>query len=262
MILHITKIRKIVFQLHHKTVQAGNKFSGLFLPETLHNRRIQNSPLDEVVFILAVRHRILKVPVGKQIKTHLPDILFSQFRKDPGNIIGKHTVGRQDQDIGRFQILPVVIQKIGDTVKRHGGFPASRGSLYHHDPVGSVADNGVLFFLNGADNVLQMSLSAAAQFRSQYLIIDLNIAFEPVDHLSPADLKLPFGKDLALKNSGGSRILCRASVVIIKQPAYRRSPVIDKRTSPGLPGKVADPDIKFLRFFVPLVDKIHTSEEG
>ena len=50
-----------------------------------------------------------------------------------GNIIRKDAVGRQDQDIGGFQILAVVIQKIGNSVQGNGGLAASGCALDYQD---------------------------------------------------------------------------------------------------------------------------------
>ena len=143
-----------------------------------------------------------------------------------GNIIGKHSIWRQDQNIGRLQILSVMVEKIGDPVKRHGSFPASCCTLDHHDPVFGISDNGILLLLNGTDNVLKLYLTVTSQLCFQDLIIDLHITLKFVDHFSVADLILPFRSNLAMDFTHGSLIRSRSFVIVIKQTAYRSTPVV------------------------------------
>ena len=143
-----------------------------------------------------------------------------------GNVIGKHSIWRQDQNIGRLQILSVMVEKIGDPVKRHGSFPASCCTLDHHDPVFGISDNGILLLLNGTDNVLKLYLTVTSQLCFQDLIIDLHITLKFVDHFSVADLILPFRSNLAMDFTHGSLIRSRSFVIVIKQTAYRSTPVV------------------------------------
>ena len=109
-----------------------------------------------------------------------------------GDIIGKHSIWRQDQNIGRLQILSVMIEKIGNPVKCNGSFPASCCTLDYHDPVFCIADNSILLLLDSTNNVLKLYFTVTSQFRFQNLIIDLHITLKFVDHFSVADLILPF----------------------------------------------------------------------
>ena len=143
-----------------------------------------------------------------------------------GYIIGKHSIWRQNQNIGRLQILSVMVEKIGDPVKRHGSFPASCCTLDHHDPVFGISDNGILLLLNGTDNVLKLYLTVTSQLCFQDLIIDLHITLKFVDHFSVADLILPFRSNLAMDFTHGSLIRSRSFVIVIKQTAYRSTPVV------------------------------------
>ena len=143
-----------------------------------------------------------------------------------GNVIGKHSIWRQDQNIGRLQILSVMVEKIGDPVKRHGSFPASCCTLDHHDPVFGISDNGILLLLNGTDNVLKLYLTVTSQLCFQDLIIDLHITLKFVDHFSVADLILPFRSNLTMNLAHGSLIRSRSFVIVIKQTAYRSTPVV------------------------------------
>ena len=143
-----------------------------------------------------------------------------------GNVIGKHSIWRQDQNIGRLQILSVMVEKIGDPVKRHGSFTASCCTLDHHDPVFGISDNGILLLLNGTDNVLKLYLTVTSQLCFQDLIIDLHITLKFVDHFSVADLILPFRSNLTMNLAHGSLIRSRSFVIVIKQTAYRSTPVV------------------------------------
>ena len=69
------------------------------------------------------------------------------------NIVGKHSIWRQDQNIGRLQILSVMVEKIGDPVKRHGSFPASCRTLDHHDFIFGIS--------NARDNANNMKNAGA-----------------------------------------------------------------------------------------------------
>ena len=143
-----------------------------------------------------------------------------------GDIIGKHSIWRQDQNIGRLQILSVMIEKIGNPVKCNRSFPASCRTLDHHDPVFGISDNGILLLLNGTDNVLKLYLTVTSQLCFQDLIIDLHITLKFVDHFSVADLILPFRSNLAMDFTHGSLIRSRSFVIVIKQTAYRSTPVV------------------------------------
>ena len=107
-----------------------------------------------MIAVLTVCPHILQFPIGKQVKAHFFDILLPQFRQDMRDIIGEHTVGRQDQYIGRIQIPAIPIQKIGNPMQRHGGLSTSRRTLNHQNLILCIADNGILFLLDGAHNVL------------------------------------------------------------------------------------------------------------
>ena len=142
------------------------------------------------------------------------------------NIVGKHSIWRQDQNIGRLQVLSVMVEKIGDPVKCNGSFPASCRTLDHHDFIFGISDDGILLFLNGTDNVLKLYLTVTSQLCFQDLIIDLHITLKFVDHFSVTDLILPFGSNLTMNLAHGSLIRSRSFVIVIKQTAHRSTPVI------------------------------------
>ena len=50
-------------------------------------------------------------------------------------------------------MLPVMVKQISNPVKGNGSFAAASRPLNHQYLILGVADNGVLFFLNGAHNV-------------------------------------------------------------------------------------------------------------
>ena len=86
-------------------------------------------------------------------------------------------LGEQDQDIGGFQILAVVIQKIGNPVQGNGGLTASGCALDYHDLIPGVSDDGILLLLDGADNIFQRSAASAAKLCHKNLVINLHITF-------------------------------------------------------------------------------------
>ena len=143
-----------------------------------------------------------------------------------GYIIGKHSIWRQNQNIGRLQILSVMIEKIGNPVKCNGSFSASCRTLDYHDPVFCISNDGILLFLNGTNDVLKLDFSITSQFCFQDLIINFYITFKFIDHFSVADLVLPFGSNLAMDFTHGSLIRSRSFVIVIKQTAYRSTPVV------------------------------------
>ena len=155
-----------------------------------------------------------------------------------------------------------MIQKIGNPVKGHRGFPASRRTLNHQNPVTGVSNDGILFFLNGADNIFQLYIAIAAKLRFQDFIIDFDITLEGVNHFAVTDLILPLGCNFALHPAAGGLVKGIPFVKIIKQPADRGPPVINQRDTSGIFRKIADTDIKNLGFFFILITKIHTGKIG
>ena len=210
--------------------------------------------------VLTVCRHILKFPVGEQIKAHLLNILLPQFRKNMGDIGGKHTVGGKHKHIGGFQVLPVVIQQVGNPVQGHGSLSGARRPLDHQNPVPGIADDGVLLPLNGPDNIFQFHISARAQLLAQNLIIDFQIALKGIDQFAVSDLILPLGSHLPVHLSGRGLIGGRSPVIVIKQAADRRPPVIDQRSGSCPQGEIADADVEGFRFLIPFIEKIHPSE--
>ena len=105
-----------------------------------------------------------------------------------------------------------MIEKISDPVQGDGCLAASCSSLDHHDPVRSVSDNGILLFLNGADNVFQLYISVTSKLCLQDLIIDLHITFKLIDHFSTTDLILPLGSNVSMDFPQRCLIECRPFV--------------------------------------------------
>ena len=154
-----------------------------------------------------------------------------------------------------------MIEKIGDPVQGDGCLAASCSSLDHHDPVRSVSDNGILLFLNGADNVFQLYISVTSKLCLQDLIIDLHITFKLIDHFSTTDLILPLGSNVSMDFPQRCLIGCRPFVKIIEQSGHRCSPVIDQWKATVFLRKVCNSDIKDLRLIVALITEIYSSKK-
>ena len=154
-----------------------------------------------------------------------------------------------------------MVKKISDPVKSYRSFSASCSSLDHHDPVLRIADNGILLFLNGTDDVFKLNLSASSKLCFQDIIINFNIAFKFINKLSTANLILPFGAYFPFKNSLRRFVGSRSFVIIIKKTADRSPPVIYKRTASGSFRQISDSNVKLLRLLISLVNKIHSAEK-
>ena len=92
--MNTLQIDKPFFELCQKSFHRSNTVSGL-LPLTAFPFCFVHSckpVLDLMIPVFTVRNNLFQLPVRKQIQTHFPDILFSEFRKDMGNVIGKYTV--------------------------------------------------------------------------------------------------------------------------------------------------------------------------
>ena len=154
-----------------------------------------------------------------------------------------------------------MIQQVGDPVECDGSLSASCSSLNNENPVFCVADDRILLFLNGADDIFQLHLTTASKLSAQDIIIDLHVAFECVDHFSSADFILPSRGDFSGHRPTGCFIGGRPLLVIIKQTADRRAPVIDQRKCPVSLCKCPDADIKTLRLLFSFVLKIDPPEK-
>ena len=119
-----------------------------------------------------------------------------------------------------------MIQEISDPVQGNGSLSASCCALDHHDTIRSVSDDRILLLLDRADNILQLYITVTSKFCLQDLIVDLHITLKFVDHFSVADLILPFGSNLTMNLAHGSLIRSRSFVIVIKQTAYRSTPVV------------------------------------
>ena len=155
-----------------------------------------------------------------------------------------------------------MIQKIGNSVKGHRCFPASRRSLNHQNAITGVSDDGILFFLDGTDNIFQLYIAIAAKLRFQDFIIDFYITLKSINHLTLTDLILPFSCNFTLHPAAGSLVKGIPLVKIIKQTADRCPPVINQRDTSGIFRKITDTDIKSLGFFFILITEIHTGKIG
>ena len=258
-----SEIHQPVFQLRQEAFGLTDETGGLFPLISFSCLWIPRCHLllQPVTAVFTIRHNSPQFPVRKQVETHLLDIFLSQFRKDMGDIIGKHTIGRQDQYIGRFQMFPVMIEQIGNPVQGDGSLSASRRSLDHQDPVPGIPDDRVLFLLYRADNVFQPHISIASQLPFQDLIINFYIALKTIDHLSAADLILPLGQNLPVHLPCRRLIRSRSFVIIVKQSADRRAPVIDHRNHTRFFRKIPDADIKSLRVLLSVIEEIHPAEK-
>ena len=154
-----------------------------------------------------------------------------------------------------------MIKKICDPVQCNRGLAASCRSLDYHDFITCVSNDCILLFLDCADNVLELNLSLTSKLRTKDLIIDFDIALKLIEHLTIADLVLPFGCDLSFKYTGGCFINCRSFVIIIKKSADRCSPVIDQRAASCCLGKISDSYIKKFRLLISVILKIHSSKK-
>ena len=178
-----------------------------------------------------------------------------------GNIIRKDAVGRQDQDIGGFQVLAVVIQKIGNSVQGNGGLAASGCALDYHDLIPGVSNDGILLFLDGADNIFQRSAASAAKLCHKNLVINLHITFKLVNHTAISNLVLPLGGNFTADGSQRCLIRRRTFIIVVEKPADRSTPVIDQRRMPCLFCEISDSNIKDLRLLIPFKYEIHSSKE-
>ena len=155
-----------------------------------------------------------------------------------------------------------MIQKIGDPMKSDGGLPASCRTLDHQDLIPGIADDLILLFLDGTDNVFQLHIPVVAQLLLQDLVVDLGVALKPVHHFPVTDLILPLSAYFPADNSAGRLIRSRPPVEIIEQAAHRRPPVVDQRQPAVSFVKIPDPNIDGLRIFFSLKPEIHSSKEG
>ena len=243
------EIHQPILQNCQESLHLSCKFLGLLPLKQclLVFIRAFHHPFQLVVLILTVRRCVPQFVVSKKIKTHFPDLLFPQFRQDMGNIVREHPVWRQDQDVGGGKVLPVMIQKIGDPMKSDGCLPASCRTLDHQDLIPGIADDLILLFLDGTDNVFQLHIPVVAQLLLQDLVVDLGVALKPVHHFPVTDLILPLSAYFPADNSAGRLIRSRPPVEIIEQAAHRRSPIIDQRQPAVSFVKITDPNIDGLR---------------
>ena len=78
------EIYKPVFQHCQESFDQADELFRLLHPEALLLLIIRelHDPFQMVIPVLTVCRRILQFLIGKQVETHLPYILFPQFRKD------------------------------------------------------------------------------------------------------------------------------------------------------------------------------------
>ena len=163
---HILKIQKCIFQRSKEALRLPDECLRLLLVVSFCAPGIRTShqAFQLMVSVLAVRCRILQFPIGKQVKTHFPDVLLPQFRKNMGNIVGKDAVGRQDQYVGRLQVLTVMVKKVRDAVQGDARLAAPRCSLDCQDLILGVADNGILLLLYGTHDIFKPDIAVLSQF--------------------------------------------------------------------------------------------------
>ena len=125
-----------------------------------------------------------------------------------------------------------MIKQISNTVQCHRSLTASGYPLDCQDPIFCIADDRILFFLDRLDNVFQFDIAVASKLLLEYLIINLDIALKRIDHLSAANLVLPFGEHFSLHTSCRCIVISFSLIIIIKQTGYRCPPVIDQRKLP------------------------------
>ena len=162
----IPEIHQAVLQCGKKSFHLSGQPFRLFIQISFISFRIRelHQTLQLVIPVFAVRSHIFKFPVDKEVKTHLLHGFFAKFRQDMRNIICKHTARGQDQNIRRFQIPAVVIQKIRDPVEGDRSLATSGCALDHKDLILCIADNGILLLLDGAYDILQLYVTVASQF--------------------------------------------------------------------------------------------------
>ena len=217
--------------------------------------------LNLMIPVFAIRSHRLKFPVSEEIKAHFLNIFLAKLRQNMRNVIRKHAVGRQNQNIRRLQMPPVVIQKIGNPVKCNGSLTTSCRPLNYQNPIFRIADDRILLFLYCTNDVLKLNISVRPKLLLQNLIIDLHITFELIYHSSAANLVLIFAGNLPRQHPCRSLIGSLTLVIIVKQGTDRGSPVINQRNLSSALCKIADSYIKGFCLFLSIINKIHTSEK-
>ena len=154
-----------------------------------------------------------------------------------------------------------MIEKISDSVKRYGSLSASCCSLYHHNPVFRISDDGILFFLDSTDDVLKLNFSITSKLCFQNLVVDFYITLKFIDHFPITDLVLPFGSNFAMYLAHRCFIGSRSLIIIIEQPTHRSSPVIYQRNMSCFLRKVPNSNIKNLRLVLTLINEVNSSKE-
>ena len=81
-----------------------------------------------------------------------------QFREAAGDVVQQHVVVSDNTELVRRKALFVVVQDIGDPVHGHSGLAASGHPLDDNVFKWGLADDLVLLFLYGGDNVSQNSV--------------------------------------------------------------------------------------------------------
>ena len=81
------KTHQAVFQSQHKLIELQYKNRLTVFAAAFCIFFIEKLFFDLVTAVFAVADRIPELPVGKHIKTHLPDILLAKLRQNVGNIV-------------------------------------------------------------------------------------------------------------------------------------------------------------------------------
>ena len=87
LVFQVRKTHQAVFQSQHKLIELQYKIDRLFFAAAFCIFFIEKLFFDLVTAVFAVADRIPELPVGKHIKTHLPDILLAKLRQNVGNIV-------------------------------------------------------------------------------------------------------------------------------------------------------------------------------
>ena len=124
-----------------------------------------------------------------------------------GNIIRKMLLGDRIRILEGFQILAVVIQKIGNPVQGNGGLTASSCAWITMILSLVFPDDGILPFWMVRTIFFSAVLPSAAKLCHKNLVINLHITFKLVNHTAISNLVPPLRNNFTA--DGSQRCLVR-----------------------------------------------------
>lgn len=158
----------------------------------------------------------------------LAHVAFPETGEHVTDVVAEQAVGREQHDLVGLEVTAAVVQQEGDPLENRGGLAGAGDPLDHQQVAVDVADDVVLFPLDGRHDVLHGGVVLLAQHVLQHLVTHGLVGVEHAFDLTVLNQKLAFLQEVGLLGAGWGAVGDFAQDPVIVDTRDWRAPVVDQ----------------------------------